>query len=103
MWRSVLALLLVPSIAWAQEKSLQVSEKQETVAPGEHLLRAKVTLQSINDMGVLPPQQIKVQPPVTVVQDGSQRCGRHARTPVDTRAALDPLDGCDGHRLRNQG
>ena len=67
MRRSALALLLVPSIAWAQEKSLQVSEKQETVTPGEHLLRAKVTLQSISDMGVLPPQQIKVQPPVTVV------------------------------------
>jgi len=112
MWRSVLALLLVPSIAWAQEKSLQVSEKQETVASGEHLLRAKVTLQSISDSGVLPPQQIEVQLPVTVVDhDTKAKNTKTARsdaggTPVllvDTRAALDPLDGCDGHRLRNQG
>jgi hypothetical protein len=34
---------------------------------GEHLLRAKVTLQSISDSGVLAPQQIEVQLPVTVV------------------------------------
>jgi hypothetical protein len=32
MWRSVLAVLLVPSILWAQEQSLPVPEKQETVA-----------------------------------------------------------------------
>jgi hypothetical protein len=34
---------------------------------GEHLLRAKVTVQSISDLAVLPPQQIEVQLPVTVV------------------------------------
>jgi hypothetical protein len=85
MWRGVLALLLVPSIAWAQEKSLQVSEKQETVAPGEHLLRAKVTLQSINDMEVLPPQQIKVQPPVTVVD--------HDREAKNTKTARSDAGG----------
>ena len=32
MWRSVLAVLLVPSMIWAQEQSLPASEKQETVA-----------------------------------------------------------------------
>jgi len=85
MWRGVLALLLMPSIAWAQEKSLQVSEKQETVAPGEHLLRAKVTLQSINDMEVLPPQQIKVQPPVTVVD--------HDREAKNTKTARSDAGG----------
>jgi hypothetical protein len=78
MWRSVLALLLVPSIAWAREKSLQVSEKQETVASGEHLLRAKVTLQSISDIGVLPPQQIEVQLPVTVVDHDTE--AKNAKT-----------------------
>jgi hypothetical protein len=73
MWHSVLAVLLVPSIVWAQEQTLPVPEKQETVASkdpqrlGEPLLRAKVTLQSISDLGVLPPQQIEVQLPVSVV------------------------------------
>ena len=32
MWHSVLAVLLVPSMAWAQEQSLPASEKQGTVA-----------------------------------------------------------------------
>jgi hypothetical protein len=39
----------------------------KTARLGEHLLRAKVTVQSISDSGVLPPQQIEVQLPVTVV------------------------------------
>lgn len=112
MWRSILAVVLLPSIAWAQEQSLPVPEKQETVASGEHLLRAKVTQQSISESGALPPQQIEVQLPVTVVDHNTEatntttarkRCGWHARTPVDPRASLDPLNGCDGHRLWNQG
>jgi hypothetical protein len=47
MWRSILAVVLLPSIVWAQEQTLPVPEKQETVATkdprrlGEHLLRAK--------------------------------------------------------------
>ena len=40
----------------------------KNVPLGEHLLRAKVTVQSISDLGVLPPQQIEVQLPVTVVE-----------------------------------
>jgi hypothetical protein len=78
MWRSILAVVLLPSIVWAQEQTLPVPEKQETVATkdprrlGEHLLRAKVTLQSIRDTGVLPPQQIEVQLPVTVVDHDTE-------------------------------
>jgi len=72
MWRSVFALLLVPSIGWAKEKSLEVPEKQETVASGEHLLRAKVTLQSISDSGILPPRQIEVQLPVRVIDHDTE-------------------------------
>lgn len=32
MWRSILAVVLLPSIVWAQEPSLSVPEKQEPVA-----------------------------------------------------------------------
>jgi hypothetical protein len=39
---------------------------------GEHLLRAKVTLQSISDRGVRPPQQIEVQLPVTVLDHDTE-------------------------------
>jgi hypothetical protein len=87
MWRNILAVVLLPSIVWAQEQSLPVPEKQETVATedpqrlGEHLLRAKVTVQSISDSGVLPPQQIEVQLPVTVVgQDAEAKNIKTARS-----------------------
>jgi hypothetical protein len=55
--------------------SLRVELKlkaSKTARLGEHLVRAKVTLQSISDTGVLPPQQIEVPLPVTVVDHDSE-------------------------------
>ncbi|HKV77975.1 MAG TPA: hypothetical protein VJP02_07545 [Candidatus Sulfotelmatobacter sp.] len=47
--------------------------KASKAAPlGEHLLRAKVTVQSISDSGVVQPRQIEVQLPVTVVNHDTE-------------------------------
>lgn len=54
---------------------LRVSFKlkaSKTAPLGEHVLRARVTVQSITDTGVLPLQQIEVQLPVTVVDHDTE-------------------------------
>jgi len=48
---------------------------------GEHPLRAKVTFQSIGDSGVLPPQQIEVLLPVTVVDRDTTDHSNRTKSP----------------------